>query len=214
MSSFCRSSRIGVFLLGLVSAPLAFAEPDARLQEALALTPDAQDGARVWKLCAACHRDDGYGHQAGEFPSIAGQHQAVILKQLLDTQSKKRINPTMFPFTDLETLGGLQGMADIAAYTASLAPNPDPVTGPGTDLERGKTLYETRCIACHGETGEGNPELLYPRVVNQHYPYLVRELAWIRDGIRKNSNPVMTNLLQDLTDEDLGAIADHLSRRE
>ncbi len=192
--------------------PFASADDEAQLNQALSLTPDARAGAKIWKLCAACHRDDGFGRQAGEFPSIAGQHQAVILKQMLDVQNKKRINPTMFPFTDLETLGGLQGMADIAAYTAALPPNPAPVTGPGVDLARGKELYDSKCFVCHGKEGQGNADLLYPRVVNQHYPYLVRELTWIRDKIRKNSDPVMVGLLQDFTNGDIRAVADYLSR--
>ena len=201
-------------LLSLLLSPCILADDEARLNEALALTPNTEAAKKVWRLCAACHREDGFGHQAGEFPSIAGQHQTVILKQLLDIQSKKRIAPTMYAFTDLETLGGLQGMADIAAYTAALTPNSAPVTGPGVDLAHGKELYDTKCFVCHGKEGQGNPDLLYPRVINQHYPYLVRELTWIRDKIRKNSDPVMVGLLQDFTNWDIRAVADYLSRFE
>ena len=212
MPTFCRSSRVGVFLAIFLLAPCVHAEEDSRLTEALALKPDAEAGAKIWKLCAACHREDGFGRQQGEFPSIAGQHQDFIVKQLLDVQSKKRINPTMYPFTDMQTLGGLQGIVNIAAFTAALPSNPEPVTGPGTHLALGETLYASKCFICHGRDGQGNAELLYPRVTNQHYPYLVRELIWIRDKIRKNSDPVMVGLLQDLSDSDIRAIGDYLSR--
>lgn len=176
------------------------------------LTPDLKAGEKTYVLCAACHGDDGFGQQQGEFPSIAGQHQRVILKQMLDVQSKKRINPTMYPFTDLETLGGLQGMADIAAYTAALPANPSPVTGKGDALDKGRILYETHCVTCHGKDAQGSAEQYYPRLTNQHYPYLVRELGWIRDKVRKNSDPAMVLILQNFVDDDIQAVADYLSR--
>ena len=35
---------------------------------------------------------------------------------------------------------------------------------------------------------------------------------WIKDGYRKNSNPVMVTALKTLSDEELDAVADYLSR--
>ncbi len=201
-----------LLLLSLAVMPPAYAEDSAKLNEAVTLRPDPEAGKKIYPLCAACHGENGFGQQQGEYPSIAGQHQRVILKQLLDIQSKKRINPTMYAFTDMETLGGLQGMANIAAYTASLPSNPDPVKGNGEQLKKGETLYTTYCISCHGKNALGNEELYYPRLTNQHSPYLVRELGWIRDNIRKNSDPAMMQILQDFGNDDIQAIADYLSR--
>lgn len=212
MPSFRLLSSTVVLTLSLTMTPLSYADDTATLNEAVALTPDPEAGEKIYPLCAACHGDDGFGQQQGEYPSIAGQHQRVILKQLLDIQSKKRINPTMYAFTDMETMGGLQGMADIAAYTAALPSNPNPVTGEGTQLEKGETLYSTYCVSCHGKHAQGSAEQYYPRLTNQHYPYLVRELAWIRDSIRKNSDPAMVLILQDFSDDDMQAVADYLSR--
>ena len=201
-----------LLLLSVLLVPLTHADGSTKLNEAVALTPNPEAGKKVYPLCAACHGKEGFGQQQGEYPSIAGQHQRVILKQLLDVQSKRRINPSMYAFTDMETLGGLQGMADIAAYTAALPSNPSPVRGDGAQLEKGEELYTTYCIACHGKNAKGNAELYYPRLTNQHYPYLVRELNWIREKIRKNSDPAMTQILQDFDPEDIKAVADYLSR--
>lgn len=201
-----------LLLLSLAVMPSAYADDSAKLNEAVALTPDPEAGKKIYPLCAACHGEKGFGQQQGEYPSIAGQHQRVILKQLLDIQSKKRINPTMYAFTDIETLGGLQGMADIAAYTASLPSNPNPVKGDGGQLEKGETLYTTYCVSCHGKNAQGSEAQYYPRLTNQHYPYLVRELSWIRDKIRKNSDPAMVLILQDFSNDDIQSIADYLSR--
>lgn len=199
-----------VFLLS--SSPGATAAENAQLEEALTLKPNLESGKKIYTLCAACHADDGLGQQAGEFPSIAGQHQNFILKQLFDIQQKKRINPSMFPFSDMQTLGGLQGMVDVAAYTASLDPGTNPVKGDGLHLQEGQSLYQSLCLGCHGEQGEGNALLYYPRISKQHYPYLVRELSWIRDKIRKNANPLMIQIMQGLSDKDIKAVADYISR--
>jgi cytochrome c553 len=212
MLSSSQLSTTALLLMWLLFANNVFAVDNTNLDKAVRLTPDLKAGEKTYVLCAACHGDDGFGQQQGEFPSIAGQHQRVILKQMLDVQSKKRINPTMYPFTDLETLGGLQGMANIAAYTAALPANPSPVTGKGDALEKGRILYKTHCVTCHGKDAQGSTEHYYPRLTNQHYPYLVRELGWIRDKVRKNSDPAMVLILQNFVDDDIQAVADYLSR--
>ncbi len=199
-------------LLFVALSPLVHAEQDQTLLDALTLTPDLEAGKKMYVLCAACHGKDGFGQQQGEFPSISGQHPRVIIKQILDIQSKKRINPTMYPFTDMETLGGLQGVVNIAAYTAQLPANPKPISGDGSRTEAGEILFKQNCTACHGQDAEGNNELFYPRLTHQHYPYLVRELGWIRDKIRKNADPAMVAILQNFSDEDILSVADFLSR--
>ena len=195
-------------------AALCVAGEDSQLDQALALTPDLASGEKTYMLCAACHGEDGLGLQAGEFPSIAGQHQSVILKQLFDIQQKKRINPSMFPFSDMETLGGLQGMVDVAAYTAGLPAGSKNIRGEGKDLVKGQSLFKSHCAACHGNNGQGDAFKFYPRLNHQHFPYLLRELGWIRDGIRKNADPAMVQILSKFSDQDIQAVADYLSRLE
>lgn len=43
------------------------------------------------------------------------------------------------------------------------------------DAESGKSLYST-CIACHGESGEGNAELFAPGLAGQSESYMVRQI--------------------------------------
>jgi len=200
-----------VALLLMISASVSAAKV-IPLDEAMGLAPNAQAGEKTYRLCAACHGKDGFGEQHGEFPSIAGQHQNVIIKQILDIQVKNRINPAMYPFTDMETLGGLQGVVDIAAYAAQLPSNNRPVTGDGKRTPAGEKLFQSNCTACHGSNAQGDNERLYPRIRNQHYPYLVRELNWIKDKIRKNADPAMVAILQNFSEQDIEAVADYLSR--
>lgn len=188
------------------------AEAPDELQQALRLTPDVTNGKQIYTLCATCHYRNGWGKPDGSFPVIAGQHRQVLIKQMADIRSGKRKNPTMFPFTDAATIGGVQAIADVTAYIANLPPEPSPGLGPGKLLGKGKSLYEKRCARCHGRQGAGNAEHFYPRLRGQHYAYLLRELRWIKSGFRHNSDPAMRAQLMELDDQDLVLLADYISR--
>lgn len=51
------------------------------------------------------------------------------------------------------------------------------------DAEAGKALFAT-CIACHGETAEGNRDLNAPKLSGQASWYLARQLRDFRNGVR------------------------------
>lgn len=188
------------------------AETPDELQQALRLTPDVKNGKQVYALCATCHYHNGWGKADGSFPVIAGQHRQVLIKQMADIRSGKRKNPTMFPFIDSATIGGVQAIADVTAYIASLPPDPSPGLGPGKHLDEGKSMYQTHCVTCHGNQGSGNAERFYPRLRGQHYAYLLRELRWIKSGFRHNADPAMLAQLVELDDKDLMLLADYISR--
>ena len=185
---------------------------DNEIRQAIALTPDIENGKKIYPLCASCHMQNGWGKTDGSFPVIAGQHRDVLIKQLEDIRLKNRNNPTMYPFTDPVTIGGLQGIADVTAYIATMPVDRDPGTGNGQDLARGKQLYQLHCAQCHGENGQGNNESFFPKLKGQHYAYLLRQLKWIANGYRKNTNPVMVARVKAMSDSELSSIADYLSR--
>jgi len=204
-----------LLLFSLATINLAFADSasDAttEVENTLKLKPNLEAGKKTYALCATCHYKNGWGKKDGSFPVIAAQHKNVIIKQLADIRARNRENPTMFPFSGNDILGGPQGIADVAGYIATLPANPKPGKGDGKQLNLGKKLYIEKCIACHGQKGEGNAESLFPRIQGQHYAYLLRQLQWIRDGRRKNANPAMLVLIKDLDDKTLAAIADYIS---
>lgn len=177
----------------------------------LDLIPNMSNGARIYRLCAACHGEDASGDLNGQFPLIAGQHQSILIKQIKDIQNKKRSNPSMFPFVDDQTLGGDQGLADVTAFIASL-----PIIPRTTQLKlkiaiKGKALYAQHCAECHGEDGAGNAEKLIPRIQGQHINYLVRELAWFKDKTRYNPDPIMLKVIAGLTEQQLKNIAQYIN---
>ncbi len=200
-----------ILLLGSLTPICALSAPD-QISLLLSLKPDVKNGERIYPLCASCHMATGWGKKDGSFPVIAGQHPHVLIKQMVDIREKRRENPTMFPFTDPDSIGGMQSLVDVTAYISALAEDPAPGTGSGKQLTLGATLYRKHCSQCHGEQGEGNNATFYPRLNGQHYAYLLRQINWIRAGYRKNSDPAMVAEVKQLSAEELDAVADYLSR--
>ncbi|TNF36835.1 MAG: c-type cytochrome, partial [Gammaproteobacteria bacterium] len=186
-----------LLLLGAMSFDVASSSDE--IIRALELQPDLNNGKKIYGLCASCHHDNGWGKADGSFPVIAGQHRRVLIKQLADIRSRDRQNPTMFPFTDPDTIGGAQAISDVTAYIASLPADPNPGTGDGKALDTGKRLYHTKCSQCHGDQAQGNDAGFIPKLRGQHYSYLLRQIQWISNGFRKNSNPAMVQQVKTMS---------------
>jgi cytochrome c553 len=181
-------------------------------EQALRLTPDPENGQRIYLTCAVCHRPEGWGTLDGTYPQIAGQLHTVIIKQLADIRARNRDNPIMYPFAVPRILGGPQQIADVSAYISRLPMTPSNGVGPGTDLARGEELYASKCADCHGSRGEGNEQDHVPAVWGQHYNYLVRQFEWIKIGKRRNADPEMQKQIRDFTAPDMSAVLDYTSR--
>lgn len=198
--------------LSLFTSVALGSEAAKEIEQALSLKANVSNGAKVYELCATCHLETGLGKKDGSFPVIAGQHASVLIKQLADIQARNRANPTMFPFSDTKTIGGIQAVADVTAYISQLKTDGNNGKGDGKDLKKGNQLYQTQCSACHGKRGEGNSEAFFPKLQGQHYSYLARQIRWIRDGFRKNGNAGMVEIVKNYSDEDMNAVADAISR--
>jgi cytochrome c553 len=181
------------------------------LEGALHLTPDVENGKKVYRICAVCHRPEAWGSESGNYPQIAGQIRTVIIKQLADIRARNRDNPTMLPFTRLDMLS-LQEIADVSAYIAKLPMTRHNGVGPGTDLLHGKKIYEENCAECHGPRAEGDFDDHIPLLQGQHYSYLYRQFIWIRDGRRRNADKKMVKQIQGFNTRDISAVMDYVSR--
>ena len=184
---------------------------DGDLKTTLELPGDVQRGKDAYAECQTCHRKDASGRPRFDIPRLSGQHASVLIKQLMDIQADRRINPEMKNYM-VDSGFTLQDFADIAAYLQSLPPVGDIAQGPPALVPRGQALYARDCSGCHGEQAEGRAELFYPMLASQHYSYLLREIALIETGQRGNSNPAMPPILANLSADDKQAIAAYLAQ--
>lgn len=177
---------------------------------ALKLVGDANAGEDAYKAyCAACHLPSGGGNPDGSIPQLAGQHRTVLIKQLADIRAGMRDNPTMYPLA--MELNDAQALADVATYIATLCipRGAGQYEAPDAAEQRayGRMLFEKDCSQCHGLTGDGMQEKFYPVIAGQHYAYLLRQIADIRDGKRGNAHPEMIRVTAKYDNAQLVAVA-------
>lgn len=196
---------------GIESPDYVWNAPIGEKVLALQRKGNAERGREAYQVCQGCHRPDGAGRPDGSYPQLAGQHATVLIKQMADIREGRRDNPKMFPFAGKHVID-VQGVADIAVYLERLPVPANNGRGPGTDLARGRELYDKDCRSCHGPHGEGQAQKFYPRLAGQHYLFLVRELRDIRDRKRRNANPEMVKVVQKYTDADMEVVSDYMSR--
>jgi cytochrome c553 len=185
-------------------------EIKGELKTALEAKGDAKRGEVSFEQCVGCHRADASGRVSGAYPRLSGQHDTVLIKQIVDIRSGRRNNPKMEPFIGDHVLDAYQ-IADVAAYLSGLPIAIANGKGPGTLVAKGKELFDKDCADCHGAKGQGNAAKFYPMLAAQHYKYLLREVNFIRDGDRRNSNPDMVKVIKPYTSGDLEAVADYMA---
>jgi cytochrome c553 len=54
------------------------------------------------------------------------------------------------------------------------------------NLERGRKLYATQCVSCHGRSGFGDASRSIPALAGQRFAYIVRQLANFSGEEREN----------------------------
>jgi len=211
MKMMCR-----YFALPLAVLLVLFSVPATADTVTIKLTfePSMRNGQRIYETCAACHLPEGWGSHDGAYPQIAGQHQNVLIQQLLDIRSGARENPTMYPFVQERTIGGYQSLADVVTYISTLPMSKRHKRGPWpkstAEYRVGKKLYDSHCSSCHGNNGEGSNDLLAPKLYGQHYPYVIRQVDYIKRGLRKVNAPMRT-VVSQLTDGQLKQIINYVS---
>ncbi|WP_035387196.1 c-type cytochrome [Ferrimonas senticii] len=196
----------------VLAAMAAFSSP-------LLAQGDAAAGEAKAATCVACHGADG-NSPIDIYPKLAGQHQAYLLKQLIELKQaamtggkQGRNDPVMSPMAMV--LATEQDMADVAAFYASQTISAGNAAEPAL-IAKGKQLYLggdaerkiTACVACHGVNGEGMELAGYPVLAKQHSGYLKSQLEKFRSGVRNNDlNGMMGDVAKRLSDDDINALA-------
>jgi len=159
------------------------------LEKASKLVPnnkgtDHTEGALLYASCASCHMADGSGRSDGLVPRIAGQREKILLHKFEKLREGSVFLPVMAPFalalTDSEIM-------KIAQYVSSL---------PGTKKGQSSNQnYAAYCSSCHGDSGQGNDELLAPKLCGQHGNYLIKRMHEIENKLRGGEDVGMVAIL-------------------
>ena len=163
--------------------------------------------------CVACHGIDGNSANP-EWPSIAGQHESYVARQLRAFRAGERQNPLMSPMA-----AGLsdEDFADLAAFYSSQTARGGEAEP--SKLKLGQRIYRAgnmeeqtmACAACHGPTGRGNPLASYPAIQGQHATYVATQLRAYKSGARTNDpNQMMRSVAVRLSDAEIDAVASYV----
>lgn len=84
----------------------------------------------------------------------------------------------------------------------------------GTNAD--EALYQSRCAACHGNSGEGLEAMSAPAIAGLDQQYLTRQLEHFRSGVRGSQTSdsqgvLMAQISKSLSDQDITALATYLS---
>jgi cytochrome c553 len=183
------------------------------VDRALELRPDTARGLALYqKHCASCHGVDAYGGTDIVVPALAAQLPVYIIKQLADIAEGQRTAPEMHRVVATKPMSTPQALRDVASYLGSLHPNSTPELGDGTKLAIGKRNYQILCSSCHGRQGAGHEGHATPALRGQNYAYLLMRMRDIATGHGSTLDITVTESLEQLTYEQLTALADYASR--
>ena len=177
---------------------------------------DASKGKALSATCAACHGADGNSTNP-EWPKLAGQNEAYLVKQLMDYRSGKRTNATMNAMA--KGIPSDQAVRDISAYFASSKAKPGSAADKdklalGEQIYRGGVMESgvAACSGCHSPNGAGNPAAKFPKISGQHAQYTIAQLKQFKSEARANdAGKMMRNVALKMTDSQMEAVAEYIS---
>jgi len=198
------------------TAAASAAQPAAPAEVAAVVKAgDATAGQGKAAVCGACHGMDGNSSDA-QYPKLAGQHEAYIVRQLTRFKAGQRQNPIMMgmaaPLSE-------QDMHDLGAYFATKQSLPG--VADAALVEQGEKLFRQgdaergipACMACHSIDGRGNPGAAYPQLTSQHAQYIQKTLKAWHDGTTWGEDAqakIMPAIAQKLDDKDIAALASYV----
>jgi cytochrome c553 len=174
---------------------------------------DAAAGKAASATCAGCHGADGNSANP-EWPKLAGQGAAYLVKQLHNFKDGDRKNATMAP---MAMALSDQDMDNLAAYYSGQA------TAQGAAdeklVELGQKIYRggnpasgvSACIGCHGPNGAGNPAAKFPALSGQHAKYVENQLhAFANDERNNDAGKMMRSIAGKMTEKEIQAVASYV----
>jgi cytochrome c553 len=213
-ASICRAAGVPADWSGNTSVKEAPVPTNVVLERSMTKvgTSDAIGrGATLALNCTMCH--GAQGMSASNAPNLAGQYPEVVIKQLHDYKSGKRMSTVM---QALAANLSNKDITDLAAYYAYL---PKARTAPTTYDESLPALIRVGaplrniapCVSCHGGIDQ---KLGAPWIEGMPKDYLVQQLVAFRSGARRNdSEAQMRNVVRAMTDQEVDEVSTFYARK-
>jgi cytochrome c oxidase cbb3-type subunit III len=171
----------------------------------LAEDPKAMSTARnlFQNNCAQCHGSDGGG--AKGFPNLTDRNWqwGGDADTVVATITGGRIG-AMPPWGPVI---GADGVRQVVAYVQTLSGGP----ADGALAASGKTIFETNCVACHGQDGKGNPLLGAPNLTDRIWLYGGDETT-ITETVTNGRNGQMPVFSERLGEQRVKLLAAYVTR--
>ncbi|NQY89482.1 MAG: cytochrome c [Colwellia sp.] len=181
-------------------APIAFLTCLLINQAAIA---DEQSNVNdLAKVCMTCHGQKGISTN-NKHPNLAGQKQGYLNKEITAFRDGTRHNPAMLPFVNKLS------DEDITQLAGYFSKQKNDAKASETYNKKGENV-RARCISCHGMKGITVTQL-WPNLAGQQAKYLQKQLRDFKSGERQS--PIMQVIAQELTDEQIVAVAEYYSQQ-
>lgn len=212
--SICRAAGVPAEWSTSGKAATGVTATDVVLLPSMARTTESDAvgrGATLALNCTMCHGAQGISRS--DAPNLSGQYAEVVIKQLQDYKSGKRVSSIM---ESLAKNLSNKDIADLAAYYAYL---PKARNAPTTYSETLPALVRVGdplrniapCISCHGSVDQ---KLGTPWIEGMPKEYLVTQLQAFRKEVRRNdSSAQMRNMARAMTDQEIDAVATFYARK-
>lgn len=184
------------------------------LSQALDTAGNPSRGEKIYASCAKCHGVNAMGQSDGRTPILAGQHQIVLLKQIIDYRTGRRWDTQMAHASKLRNLSTPRDLADVTTYLSLLPVSGEARTGDGRHLAVGAATYAERCAKCHGDTGQGDASQGIAILAGQHQPYLYQQFSNVLEQRRPLLVASHGRFVIDLIQSQSIGISDYLSRMQ
>jgi cytochrome c553 len=153
------------------------------------------------QVCAGCHGPNGVSADPKTIPTIWGQQQSYLMKQLRDYRNGERASAIMSPIARNLDEGDLR---KIAAYFAA---KPWPAKRASAKAPAPPKSI-AQCQACHQPNFEGG--MPAPRLAGLSYEYLVGAMRAFATDERSN-NLDMPKFMRGLSERERSVIARYIS---
>jgi cytochrome c553 len=208
------NSKIAYIGLGLISVAALTLTACSNMTSRNVADPSLSGRDIAINTCSACHAVTGESISP-QFPKLAGQQKEYLAAQIADfkghARSDSRGTQYMWGFTHLTT----KQVDELAEYFSQQPPMRGSVSNP-TLLARGETIFRkgipensvVPCVACHGQSGEGNGVI--PRIAGQHAEYVLEQIKVFQLTEQRPRGAAMKQETHEMGAADAMAVAQYV----